>query len=158
MAPDALTLVKTRRYPEPADRIFRAFIDPAELGRWWGPRGFTTPAAHLDVREGGRYRITMQPPEGAPFQLVGEYREIRRPHRLAWTFNWEPPDVDDRETVVTLSLREVDGGTELRLEQGAFTTEARRALHDAGWGDSLERLQEFLSGRAAGEEALAGGP
>jgi uncharacterized protein YndB with AHSA1/START domain len=87
----------------------------------------------------------MQPPEGDLFHLTGEFREVDPPARLAYTFVWEPPDPDDRETLVTLSFRDVDGSTEVDFKQGVFATKARRALHEQGWRDSFERLQELLS-------------
>jgi hypothetical protein len=31
--------------------------------------------------------------------------------------------------------------------QGAFATEERRALHEQGWTESLQRLQELMSAR-----------
>ena len=45
------------------EEVFDACVHPAKLAEWWGPAGFTSPSIELDVREGGRYRITMQPPE-----------------------------------------------------------------------------------------------
>jgi uncharacterized protein YndB with AHSA1/START domain len=88
----------------------------------------------------------MQPPEGAPFQLSGEFRKIDPPTYLVYTFLWEPPDPDDLETLVTLSFREIDGSTEVNLRQGIFATSARRALHEQGWSESFERLRQVLSG------------
>jgi uncharacterized protein YndB with AHSA1/START domain len=130
----------------PASTVFRVCTEPEELARWWGPRGFTTPAIDIDLRVGGRYRFAMQPPEGDLFHLTGEFREVDPPSRLAYTFVWEPPDPDDRETLVTLSFREVDGSTEVNFTQGVFATEQRRALHEQGWMESFERLQELLPG------------
>ncbi len=86
----------------------------------------------------------MQPPEGEPFVLSGEFREVEPPTRLAFTFCYEDPDSDDRETVV-VSLRDVGGSTELTVEQGPFASEARRALHEQGWTESLDRLEHLLS-------------
>ena len=123
---------------------------PEELAKWWGPRGFTTPAIEIDPRVGGRYRFAMQPPEGDLFHLTGEFREVDPPSRLAYTFVWQPPDPDDRETVVTLSFRDEDGSTEVNFTQGVFATEQRRALHEQGWTESFERLQELLSGALIG--------
>ncbi|HXZ74235.1 MAG TPA: SRPBCC domain-containing protein [Streptosporangiaceae bacterium] len=128
----------------PRERIFRALTEPAELAKWWGPRGFTTPAIDLDLRVGGGYRFTMQPPGGDPFHLSGEFLEIDPPVRLVYTFCWDEPDPDDRQTVVTLSLGEVADGTQVSLWQGEFTTEARLALHRGGWTDSLEKLRELI--------------
>jgi uncharacterized protein YndB with AHSA1/START domain len=51
-------------------RVFRLLSDPDELAQWWGPEGFTTPEADLDLRAGGKYRLTMQPPDSAPFHLA----------------------------------------------------------------------------------------
>ena len=87
----------------------------------------------------------MQPPDGELFYLTGEFREIDPPVRLVYTFAWEDPDPEDRETVVTLSLVAVGDSTELVFEQGEFATERRRQLHDAGWSDTLDRLAHALS-------------
>ena len=126
------------------ERIFSALTDPVELVTWWGPSGFTTPEIELDLVVGGSYRLGMQPPEGELFHLAGEFLEIDPPTRLAYSFRWEEPDPDDRETLVRLSLDAVDDLTRLSLWQGTFTTEARLALHRGGWTDSLQRLAEHL--------------
>src|SRR5574342_202538 len=97
----------------PRERIFRALTKPAELAKWWGPHGFATPAIDLDLRVGGRYRFAMQPPDGELFHLAGEFLEIESPGRLVYTFRWEEPDPDDRETVVALSMHETGGATEV---------------------------------------------
>jgi uncharacterized protein YndB with AHSA1/START domain len=128
----------------PRERIFSALTEPARLAVWWGPHGFTTPHAELDLNVGGRYRFTMQPPEGEPFHLSGEFLEIDPPSRLVYTFRWEEPDPDDRETVVVLSLAAVGDATEVSLWQGEFATEARLALHRGGWTDSLAKLRELV--------------
>jgi uncharacterized protein YndB with AHSA1/START domain len=134
--------------PVPPERVFQTCIEPAQLAEWWGPAGFTSPELELDVRVGGRYRITMQPPEGEAFELRGEFRDVEPPRRLSYTFVWNPPDPDDQETLVTLSFVENDGGTRLVLDQGPFKTAARHTLHQNGWTEGLERLYAFLSRRS----------
>jgi uncharacterized protein YndB with AHSA1/START domain len=143
--PDELALRLKRVVRASPFTVFRACTVPEELAKWWGPRGFTTPAIEIDLRVGGRYRFGMQPPEGDLFHLTGEFREVDPPSRLAYTFVWEPPDPDDRETIVTLSFRDVNGSTEVNFTQGVFATMQRRALHEQGWTESFERLQELLS-------------
>ncbi len=146
--PADLTLEMKRVLPAAPSVVFRCFSDANELAKWWGPKGFTTPTVDFDPRVGERYRIEMQPPEGDPFHLMGEFRELDPPSRLTFTFMWEPPDPDDVETEVALSFHDVDGSTELALTQGPFKTEARRALHDDGWTDSLDRLEQLISAQA----------
>jgi uncharacterized protein YndB with AHSA1/START domain len=81
----------------------------------------------------------MQPPEGDLFHLSGEYVEVAAP------FRWDPPDPDDRETVATMSFQDLGDSTRLTVVQGVFATEERRALHEEGWTESLERLEELLA-------------
>jgi len=124
--------------------VYGALTDPEVLGKWWGPRGFTAPSVELDPQVGGGYRIAMQPPDGELFHLSGEFREVEPLARLAYTFRWDPPHPDDRETVVILSLEDRGEETEVRLTQGEFATEERYALHKAGWTESFERLEQVL--------------
>ena len=130
------------------DRIFRAFTEPSELAKWWGPHGFTTPEIVRDLTVGGSYRFTMQPPDGEAFHLSGQFLEIDRPSRLVYTFRWEEPDPDDRETVVKLAFRAVGEATRVVLWQGDFATEARLALHQSGWTDSFDKLRELIESTA----------
>lgn len=147
----SLALQMRRVLRAPPTIVFRALTEPEELAKWWGPTGFTTPSVESDLRVGGSYRIAMQPPEGELFYLTGEFHEIDAPARLVYTFRWEDPTPDDRETVVTLSLHELDDGTELDFAQRAFATAERRALHDQGWSDSLDKLEKLMASRSSAE-------
>jgi len=147
-APGTWVLELSHTLDATRDQVFNALVDPAELANWWGPAGFTTPEIELDLRVGGGYRLGMQPPDGALFHLAGEFLEIDPPSRLAYTFRWEEPDPDDRETVVELTLVTVGGLTRVSLRQGTFATEARLSLHKSGWTDSFRRLSELLGSAA----------
>jgi uncharacterized protein YndB with AHSA1/START domain len=143
-----LRLQRVLRAPRPV--VFRALTEPRELAKWWGPDGFTIPSVESDLRPGGSYRIAMQPPEGDLFYLAGEFVEVDPPERLSYTFRWEDPDPEDRDTVVTLSLRDIGAArAELDLSQGDFATARRQALHEEGWTQSLNKLEELMSSDAA---------
>lgn len=135
----------TRVFPGSRERVFECLANPALLARWWGPRGFSIPNIDFTPRVGATYRISMQPPEGEPFQLSGIFREVDAPSQLAFSFEWEPADRDDEETLAELSVQVIDDSTEIRLRQGLFKTEARRALHGDGWTESFDRLSELLA-------------
>jgi uncharacterized protein YndB with AHSA1/START domain len=146
---DEFRLAIERVLPVAPTVVFAAFSDANELARWWGPAGFTTPSVSFQARVGDTYRIEMQPPEGDPFYLTGEFREVDPPARLAYTFVWEDPDPDDVETVVALSFRDLGESTEVALTQGTFKTEARHALHRDGWTDSFDKLERLISPQQA---------
>jgi uncharacterized protein YndB with AHSA1/START domain len=148
MNPGSLVLELRCVLAAPRERSFSLLTEPAELARWWGPHGFTVPECVIDLRVGGCYRFTMQPPAGDAFHLSGELRELDPPRRLVYTFRWEEPHPDDRETTVTLSLDEIDGATEVSLSQGDFATEERLALHRNGWTEAFEKLRAMAPTRA----------
>jgi uncharacterized protein YndB with AHSA1/START domain len=145
---DELTLEIKRVLTAAPSVVFGAFSDSSQLAKWWGPKGFSTPSLEFQPHVGESYRIQMQPPEGDPFHLVGVFREVDPPARLAYTFVWENPDPDDVETLVTLSFRDLGESTEVHLEQGPFKTEARRALHRDGWTDSFDKLERHIAAEA----------
>jgi uncharacterized protein YndB with AHSA1/START domain len=138
------------------ERIFSMMTEPVQLVKWWGPRGFTTPHAEVDLTLDGGYRLTMQPPDGELFHLSGEFLEINQPNRLVYTFRWDEPTPDDRETIVTLSVEPAGHGSRVSLSQGSFTTEERLALHRSdGWMPSAGCAR---SSSAAPEQARLGEP
>ena len=141
---EGLWLRMTRVLPADRPDVWRAMTEADELATWWGPRGFSTPCVEFDPRVGETYRMAMQPPEGELFHLHGEFREVDPPSRLSYTFVWEPPNPDDRETLVTLSLADHGEATEVKLTQGEFATHERLDLHDGGWTESFEKLEERL--------------
>ena len=145
MQPDGLSLELTRALTVPRERSFEYFADAALLRTWWGPAGFSIPSIDFAPRVGASYRIEMQPPEGEAFLLTGTFHEVDAPSRLAFSFRWQPPDPDDDETVAQLSFRAIEDSTAIRLIQGPFRAEARRALHRVGWTESFDRLVDVVS-------------
>jgi uncharacterized protein YndB with AHSA1/START domain len=145
-----LVLRLRRILPAPRAAIYRALTEPAELAKWWGPLGFTAPSVEFDPRVGDGYRIAMQPPDGELFHLAGEFRWVDPPAGLAYTFRWDPPDPDDRETLVTLLLTGLgEHRTELRLTQAGVRH--RGAPHPARSGlDRQPRAARAATRRAAG--------
>jgi uncharacterized protein YndB with AHSA1/START domain len=142
-----LTLDMRRVLAAQRSAVFAAFSDPDKLSKWWGPEGFTVPNLEFEPRVGASFRIEMQPPEGDPFYITGEFRTVDPPVRLAFTFVYEDPDPDDVDTLVELSFRDLGESTEVVFTQGPFKTAARVELHRDGWSDSLDKLEQLISKR-----------
>ena len=85
-----VALELTHRFAAPREEVFDAWTNPEVLKRWWAAAPtWSTPLAEIDLREGGRYRLSMRTDVGEVHTVGGEYREIRPPERLAYTWAWE---------------------------------------------------------------------
>jgi len=73
------------------------------------------------------------------WRVTGRYVKVEPYDLLAFTWSWGPVD----ETLVTVALRDVDGGTEIKLTHERLQTEALRDLHQHGWEISLDNLVRF---------------
>ncbi len=132
----------TRIVDSSPDAVFAAFTEPAEIKKWHAPApDFTVCIAEVDLRLGGRYRIGMQPPNRAePHTFYGVYREIGPPHRLVYTSNWEPPDRDTGETLVTIEISAKGEFTEIVVTHDLLPDQQSADDHTRGWTGTLESL------------------
>ena len=138
-------VVIERHYAAPPTAVFKAWVIPEILRKWWGPEGFTNPVCEIDPRVGGCWHIVMRSPDGREYPCGGEYREIVPPQRLVFTNNAE----DNNGLVILQGLTivefEPDGrGTKLTLRTQAAAMVEYAAAYlkgmQAGWSQSLERL------------------
>jgi len=144
-APAERVLVITRILDAPRELVFKVWTQPEHLVRWWGPTGFTLPVCKAEFRPGGAYRYVMRSPEGTDHRLVGVFREIAAPERLAFTFAWEDEAGKlGPETLVTITLEEHGAKTKLTLHQAVFESVTARDLHGDGWSEALDCLAEYV--------------
>ena len=129
----------------PPDVVFQAWIDPAQLVQWWGPKQFHVTHCELNINVGGNWRICMQSPQGMEHWVSGVYTEIVESKRLSFTWAWEREGVRGVETKVTIELRALQKKTELILTHQLFESSQAYAAHERGWLDSLDALAQILS-------------
>ena len=140
--PGELALVVRRIIRAPPQRVFAAWTRPEQLRRWWGPAEVRCPAAEVDLRLGGRYRITNEFPDGRQVFIAGEFQVIEPPHRLVYTWGIEPAAPDSERVTVRFEPR--PGATEVIVVHERIASPAARVLHEQGWLGCLAGLAEFL--------------
>jgi uncharacterized protein YndB with AHSA1/START domain len=136
-----------RRFEAPPEAVFDAWTNPTVLRRWWsaGP-GWETPAADVDLRPGGRYRLTMRDPAAdAEHTVRGEYIEVRRPDRLTYTWAWEH-DPTGSPSRVTVDFVPDGGGTRVAITHSELASDESRARHEHGWNAVLDNLAKVALG------------
>jgi len=114
---------------------------------WWRQEGdgWTFAGASIDLRVGGRYRLGMTGPDGTTHVAVGVYRDVHRPVRLAFTWDWEEPTNRVGETLVVVEFKDAgDNRTEVVLTHERFAQTARIDRHEQGWTELLRLLERSL--------------
>lgn len=126
-----------RFYPVAPDRVWRAWVEADALREWFGQASARSWNAALDVRPGGRYRLTMELPDGTPYDAYGIYREVAEGRRLVFTWTWTAAP-EAVEAVISVDLAPVEGGTEMQFrldpmidprERDAWRADFRRLGH-----------------------------
>ena len=119
------------------ERVFAACVEPEKLAEWWGIAGSTTPSVELDLRDGRGIPDHDAAAGRRGLPHAGEFSQVDPPRRLVYTFEWEKPDPDDQETVVTLSFLKHREGTRLMSTRGRLQPRLGDALHESGWTETL---------------------
>jgi uncharacterized protein YndB with AHSA1/START domain len=133
-----------RSFAAPREAVFRAWTDPRQLAKWWGPKGFTCPECDMDVREGGSWRTVMRSPEGTNHVVSGVYRKLDPPRLLSFTWAWSTDGPRGHETVITVELTARGKATEMVFTQESFESVTARDLHNQGWTSAFECLDDLL--------------
>jgi glutathione S-transferase len=160
-APEVRTLEFTRHIRAPREQVFEAFVSPSLMSAWQCPRGMRVAHAESDTRVGGAWRVEMVARDGARFAVGGRYREIERPQRLVYTWQWEAehPGMPAVETLIEVRLAARGDGTELAMTHTGFPSASMRDAHAHGWASCFSRLNDMLDPRGtAGTLTLLGDP
>jgi uncharacterized protein YndB with AHSA1/START domain len=100
--------------------------------------------ADLDVRVGGRYRISFIDDKSGEYHEVGGlYREVVPNERLQFSWAWH--STPERESLVTIELKADAAGTLMIFRQEQFADEAARDNHERGWSKFFDVLEQYLS-------------
>ena len=150
-------LVITRIFGAPRDRVWKAWTDPRELVKWWGPKDYTSPVCRIDLRVGGKYLFSMRSPEGRVFWSTGEYREIVDQERIVYSdsFSNENGDVvpatfygmnEDFPLCmhVVATFAKSKGSTVMALKHIGLPRGSMTEQTAQGWNESFDKLDESL--------------
>lgn len=78
-------IVISRLIDAPLERVWRAWADPKEIVKWWGPHGFTTDTDRREFKPGGMWKHTMIGPDGTRYPNAARYEEIVEKERIVYT-------------------------------------------------------------------------
>lgn len=136
-----------REFAAPVEQVYAAWTDPEKMARWFAPNvRWRLSSIDMDPRPGGRYDVKMNHLDGDVFHTVGTYQEVVPNERISFTWTWVGGPTGSEESLVTVELRAVAGGTELTLTHDRITDQKIREGTSQGWGGCLDMLESFLAG------------
>jgi uncharacterized protein YndB with AHSA1/START domain len=141
---DHRVLRMERRFNATPEKVFAAWVEPAQFTSWFGPEGMSIPEHQIDPRVGGKWMTRMEG-GGQSHTVSGVYRVIERPRRLVFTWAWHNEGKRGHESEVTIELRP-DGknGTLLTIMQQSLESAESLAQHEHGWTSTLNKLARHL--------------
>lgn len=124
----------------PPERVYRAFLDPGAMVKWLPPHGFTGQVHEMDVRVGGRYRMSFTNfSQGQSHAFGGEYLELVPGERIVHTDRFDAPGPSG-EMKTSITLKAVFCGTELNVVQEGIPAMIPAEACHLGWQESLQLL------------------
>jgi uncharacterized protein YndB with AHSA1/START domain len=154
---DTRNVVVTRVFQAPVERVWRAWSEPQYIMQWWGPKGFTTPLARMDFREGGTSLVCMRAPKefgGQDMYTTWSYRKIE-PHKLIeFILNFADKDgtkldpakiglpagvPEDVRHVITFQTAG-DNQTQMTVTEYGYTSDQAHDLSKAGLEECLDKM------------------
>ena len=157
-------LVITRVFDAPVESVWKAWTDPEQVMRWWGPTSFTSPSCKIDFREGGKFVFHMRAPKdfqgGQDFYTSGVYKKIvplkliefdqgladKDGNRIDPATMGMPADFP-KEIPSALAFKRVGDKTELTATEYGWTVGQMRDMSEAGLSQCLDKLAEVLARR-----------
>jgi uncharacterized protein YndB with AHSA1/START domain len=137
----------TRVFDAPRELVFKAWTDPDQVARWFGPAGFETPreSVEIDLRVGGRFKLRMvQGRAGMEYGLNYEILELVEPELLVLRSDPMPEVGLNHDTVTRVELHEDGNKTRMTLTDGPYPEEGGRGA-GAGWEASFDKLEALFA-------------
>jgi uncharacterized protein YndB with AHSA1/START domain len=139
------SLTITRRLRASPQKVYAAWTHAENLIQWFAAQAKPgSVKADLDVRVGGRYRISFTNQDNGEYHEVGGlYREVVPDARLQFTWAWH--STPERESLVTIEFKPDADGTLMIFQQEQFADQAARDNHERGWNKFFDVLERHFS-------------
>jgi uncharacterized protein YndB with AHSA1/START domain len=135
----------------PAERVYRAFLDPDAKTKWMPPHGFTGKVHRMDPKVGGSYHMSFTNfSTGQSHSFGGTYVEIVPNERLRYKDKFDDPNLPG-EMDVTVTFKPVSCGTELKIVQQGIPDVIPVEACYLGWQESLTLLAQLVEAEIPSE-------
>lgn len=147
----------THRINAPRARVYQLLLDPLAVAKWKVPDGMTCDVHDFDGREGGSFRISLTYDAAEARGKTSERTDTYRGRFVKLVPNEQVVEVDEFETddpamrgemTITITLRDVENGTEVIAVHEGLPPGVSPADNDTGWRMALTRLAALVEAGA----------
>ncbi len=160
---DAPEFILTRIFKASRALVYKCWMEPSHLARWWGPKPFTCPVCEVEPRVGGEFKLVMRSPQGNDYPMRGIFREIvpnirivkeddMSEHSEEWHDMVDPTRRGQGkrkiEMLTTVTFEDHGKGTRVTITTRFPSLTIRDSFAKVGmkegWSSSLEKLEDLL--------------
>jgi uncharacterized protein YndB with AHSA1/START domain len=128
----------------PAERIYKAFLDPDALCRWLPPYGYLGNIDRIDPQEGGSYHMAFTNfGTGHSHSFESRFVELIPGERIRLADKFDDPGLA-AEMTKTITLRTVSCGTEIEILHEGLPAAIPAEMCYLGWQESLLQLANLV--------------
>lgn len=126
------------------DKLYRAFLNAEAMVKWLPPNGFTAKVHELDVKVGGKHRMSFTNfSSGKTHSFGGEYLELVPNELIRYTDRFDDPNLAG-EMQITVKIKPVSVGAELYIIQEGIPSFISTEACCLGWQESLILLAKIV--------------
>ncbi|WP_373649751.1 SRPBCC family protein [Schlesneria sp. DSM 10557] len=128
----------------PAERVYKAFLDPDALCRWLPPYGYLGKIDRIDPKVGGGYHMSFTNfSTGHSHSFQSNFLELVPSERIRIADKFDDPGFASGMTK-TITLREVSCGTEIEVLHDGLPSAIPAEMCYLGWQESLLQLARLV--------------
>ena len=148
-ATDDRELLMTRILDAPRALVYKAWTEPEQVAKWWGPAGFTNTITEMDLRPGGVWKVIMHGPDGTDYPNKIVYEEVVHAEKLVYMHSEDSAE-DDTKFHVTVHFEDEGKKTKLTMRMRFETAEEKdKIIRESGAMEghkqTMIRLEELLA-------------
>ena len=151
------TMIMTRTFDAPVAEVWKHWSESEKVMKWWGPKGFTSPLAKMDFREGGVSLVCMRAPKefgGGDMYNTWTYKKIVPHERIEFTLNFTDKDGNKldpaqmglpagipKEIPHVITFKSLgENKTEMTVTEYGYTTDQAVETSKAGLKECLDKM------------------
>lgn len=140
-------MIVTRVVDAPLEMVWNAWVDPRQVVKWWGPKGFSTTIHEMNVKPGGVWRHTMHGPNGVDYPNESRFVEVVKHVKIVYDHIGAKAGDSGAQFRSTWTFEDLGSKTKITLSNLFATAEAFQHVvktYDAveGGKQTLGRLAE----------------